>query len=670
LNDIDFLLLQNEAKPTDPPPSSICAWVEAKRVLPPNTPFPGPYRFSRTPYQREICENMGPYSPVQNIAVLKSRKVGLTTAMEGAIAFWCFAWPTDVIYATATEALAKQWATETFMHVIESMGYRNRLIPLYSEGRNKRSAVTKGKIEYLGGHLDIISSNSIDARRAKNARIIALDEVDGVQEMTTTGEGAYWEILRGHQKAWGARRKFIAFSTPTTYELSAIWKLYNEGDCRKFFVPCPICGEHIELKDSDENDGLKSGLKAETRAGLITDVYYLCEHCGEPIRDNDKMIMYSDNPVCKKHPEKKLEPARWRPTRTIADPYTRSYSLNSLYSPIGAMTFRDVYEAKIKAGEKGADGMRSYLNLDMGLPYRDTAVRVKIDTVLNLRGEYKSGEVPRDVLFLVMACDVQRGSEKDEKNPPRIEAEIMGVCKNRITYSVLHKIFYGDTENLYAGAWAAMNEWAAETGLQFTRADGRIMRVVICGIDAGDAGEGRAETVYNFCAQWKNTFPIKGFHDLTARKKEKGDLPGGFKRYRAARIGGADGAFILEVNTAHYKSALFSRLKVPREPGDRQKFGFCGFPRDYEDEYFLQLTGEEKKTDGSFHKTRERNEALDCRVYNMALEDFFLDAQIAAWKAEYVKKGYNAFRLSQITPAAVLDYMAGNPDNYFPVGYR
>jgi len=665
LQDTGFLIFQNEQKPTAPPPSSIVDWIEAKRILPPNSPFPGPYRFSRTPYQREIVENLSPYSPVQNIAILKSRKAGLTTAVEGAVAFWCFAWPSDIIYATASESLAAQWQNETFMSVIQSMGFQDRLIPLFSSGRNKRSAITKGKIEFLGGHLDIISSNSLDARRQKNSRVIVLDEVDGVPEQTASGEGSYIDILRGHSMSWGPRRKFIAFSSPTTWESSAIWKLYNEGDCRKFFVPCPYCGEHIELKDTDEAN---SGLKAETKAGQIIDVYYLCEHCGEPIRDQDKMIMYSDNPRCKKHPEKKIEAAHWRPARTIADPYSRSYSLNSLYSPIGVVTFAEVYKAKQKAELEGPDAMRSFVNLHLGLPYMDTGQRVKADTVFNLRMEYKSGEVPRDVIFLVMAADVQRGSAKDESNPPRIECEVLGICMNRITYSIIHKVFYGETDNANAGAFAEFDKWIVETGLLFTRTDGQVLRVLMTGIDSGDAFEGRAETVYNFCAMYNQFFPVKGFFNLKTRKTEKGDLSGGYKRYRVARVGGASGTFVLEVNTCHYKNALYSRLKVPREPGDVQKYGFCGFPRDYPDEYFLQLTGEEKKTSGEYVKIRDRVEALDCRIYNMALEDFTLDNTVQGLRSWYQKKGYPSYKILEVTSVDALNYMAGHPNSYAPAG--
>jgi len=58
-----------------------------------------------------------------------------------------------------------------------------------------------------------------------------------------------------------------------------------------------------------------------------------------------------------------------------------------------------------------------------------------------------------------------------------------------------------------------------------------------------------------------------------------------------------------------------------QEPGP----GYCHFPADYDDEFFLQLTAEKCVT--RFHKgfprreyikTRPRNDALDCRVYAMA----------------------------------------------------
>jgi phage terminase large subunit GpA-like protein len=54
--------------------------------------------------------------------------------------------------------------------------------------------------------------------------------------------------------------------------------------------------------------------------------------------------------------------------------------------------------------------------------------------------------------------------------------------------------------------------------------------------------------------------------------------------------------------------------------------GYCHFPIDYPEKYFLQLTAEKrtpiKKPNGStvyeWKQIRPRNEALDCRVYAMA----------------------------------------------------
>jgi phage terminase large subunit GpA-like protein len=108
VNDARFILSQYELMTTEPPPSSVVDWIESRRILPNDSPFPGRYHFNRSPFQKEIVENLNPYSPIINTICLKSRKVGMTTAVEGAVGFWMGAWPTTILYATATEALAKQ----------------------------------------------------------------------------------------------------------------------------------------------------------------------------------------------------------------------------------------------------------------------------------------------------------------------------------------------------------------------------------------------------------------------------------------------------------------------------------------------------------------------------------------------------------------------------------
>jgi len=463
--------------------------------------------------------------------------------------------------------------------------------------------------------------------------------------------------------AWGARRKFCAFSSPTTYEQSAIWRLYSAYDERKFLIPCPVCGRDIELVDAD--DEANYGLKAETHGGKIKDVYYLCPYCGDIFHNKDKIIFFSDRPYCKKEPRKILQPAHWEATKTTDDPFSRSYSINSLYSPIGAMTWADVHKAKIKARAEGGDGLRSYVNLYLGLPYKDTGQRPKVDRVIELRAEYKSGTVPNEVVFLTAAIDMQRGSEKDEKNPPRLEMEIMGSCPGKQSYSILYKVFEGAIDDPYGGAWEKLRQFESEGGLQFTRTDGWTLVVALMGIDSGYL----PDVAYRFCETMRGTLPVKGFGLLRAdyKKKEKGDLPGGLKRYRAAKTGNSI-VRLLEVNTNYYKESIYNRLKIERQPGSVQKNGFCGFPYDYGEEYFFQLCGEEKRIDGSFHAIRERVEALDVRVYNEALADYFLEMQVLAWRAWYMQqKGWQQSALNAMDKFFVLNELRKNPARFFEI---
>src|SRR5258706_10767508 len=84
------------------------------------------------------------------------------------------------------------------------------------------------------------------------------------------------------------------------------------------------------------------------------------------------------------------------------------------------------------------------------------------------------------------------------------------------------------------------------------------------------------------------------------------------------------GVKVWPVATSLLKSELFGWLRLERptdESGDPFPPGYCHFPK-YHDEYFKQLTAEQlmsrtvrgyRRTE--WQKTRERNEALDCRVY-------------------------------------------------------
>ena len=81
------------------------------------------------------------------------------------------------------------------------------------------------------------------------------------------------------------------------------------------------------------------------------------------------------------------------------------------------------------------------------------------------------------------------------------------------------------------------------------------------------------------------------------------------------------------VATNIIKEELYSflRLEINLEEPENLPRGFCNFPENYDSDYFKMLTAEEKKKVirrgvpvYGWEKIRERNEALDCRVYARA----------------------------------------------------
>jgi phage terminase large subunit GpA-like protein len=224
-----------------------------------------------------------------------------------------------------------------------------------------------------------------------------------------------------------------------------------------------------------------------------------------------------------------------------------------------------------------------------------------------------------------------------------------------------HRAFYGETSDAFDGAWEEFYRWLEKTNFVFTRRDGQPFEPVLNFIDAGDAADDRSVEVIRFCSRLPpgTAFPIKGFSNLSVRKKEKGDLPGGKKRFRPANIGPND-EIMYELNTNHYKNQLYMSLNTHRQAEEPQRPGFIDFPAEMDEEYFQQLTGAEKLMDGTFRDTRNRVEALDCAVYALAAADVWLDSQLQALKRMREAAGVPAITVAQTNRRMVLEYIERN----------
>lgn len=633
--DLDFLISQNDLKPIDPPPPLISDWVEGFRILPTSTPFPGAWENSRSPFSIEIMDNMGPYSPINTTDVMKGAQLGLTAAAENVIGYWMRANPAEILYCSATDSLLEKWATKRLEPLIDSIGMRERLCATVNTAGSRRTGDKVFSKSFIGGNLSMASAQSASGLRSDSVRVLVLDEVDGSPAELKTGEGNWLDVAMARTNAWGARKRVLRFSTPTTWDMSLIRECYEAGDQRKFHVPCIHCGtmQVLEFKN----------LRHEMRGDHLYKVWYECPHCQATLHNYDKAAMF--------------QAGVWVPTAISSSKNRRSYHISSMYSPIGMMGWFDLYQIYLDA-QKKPGGMRSFVNLYLGLPYKEEGHRPKLDKVIALRGEYREGEVPDGVLFLTVGADVQQGSEKDPNNPPRIELEVVGHGAGFRTWSIAYIVFDGPINDPFDGAWGKLHEWAVGGGLTFRRADGRAFTSQLVFIDSGDGNY--IDCVYNFTSRWQNCYPSKGFSALQKRKTEKGDEVGAhnFLRYRVAKSSRQGDVNFIEMSTNYYKTNIYNNLNIPRSDIEHQRPGFCDFPRDRGEKYFKMLTAEEKRTDGSFHAGGRRNEALDTRVMALCAADLFLEAKVSAMRLAAKAKGASEVELQMINVKFVLELLA------------
>lgn len=638
LIDLDTLKVLYDEAPIIPPPRFVSEYIENRRIMPANTPIPGPWKNWRSFYAVEIMDCLSPYNPTQHVDVMSASQVVKTSLMENVIGYYMGSLPSPILFMSGTDALLKKWATKRLEPLIDSLGLRERLIAPVENEKSRRTGDTTFQKLFSGGFLEMASAQSPSSQRSDSVRILCLDELDAAPPLLLTGEGYWDENAEARTKAWGNRRKILACSTPTEFQTSTIYRRFLMGDQCEYFIPCPVCGKFIFLERGEEKSS--HGLRAETKAGEIEFVYYLCNECHEAIFEHQKPDM--------------IRGGKWVP-KTKPERLRRSFHLNALLSPIGMYSWID-YWTDYKKSLRSPDGLRVLTNHGDGLPFQEAGTRPKAEKIIENRGKYQSGEVPEGVLYLTAGLDVQRGSQSNPDNPPRVEMEILGIGYGYRTWSIDYKRFEGPIDDAYAGAWELLQEYALNTELTFTRKiDGFRFPVSLCFIDSGD-GETTAE-VYKFCSRWNNTFPSKGFRSIQQRKKEKPDelTEGTFKRYRAVKM--SEDIMLYEISTNYYKTHVYNNVKIPRQLQDPQKPGFCDFPRNYGQNYFDMLTAEEKLIDGSYESHGRRNEALDCRVYALCAADVFLDMEVLNYRAWAKQNNWKHDKINTITHRFVIDNM-------------
>lgn len=573
---------------------NISEWADKYRILSQKASAePGKWRTSRTPYLKEIMDCLSPYSGIEKVVFMKGAQIGGTEVGNNFLGYIVHLSPGPVMLVMPTVDGAKRTSKTRIDPMFAAIPELKGVI---SDRRSKDASNTTLMKEFQGGVLVLTGANSAIGLRSMPVRYIFLDEIDAYKG-DVEGEGDPVNLAIKRTSTFN-RRKIFMVSTPTIQGVSRIEYEYEQSDQRHYMVPCPYCNKRQSLKWKQihfENDDPATAT-------------YVCEHCGAIIEEHLKTWM--------------LENGIWEKSNPKSN--VAGFHLSSLYSPVGWFSWADAVKQFLDAKNKD-NLLKVWVNTVLGETWLEKGEAPEWQILFDKREDYQQEIVPSGGLFLTAGADVQKD---------RIECEVVAWGRNKESWSVGYFIINGDTAR--EEVWNELSEFSKR---YFEHSSGVMLPISRFAIDSGFA----TQQVYN----WVRKQPIN--FAMAIKGTDSGVTPLGLPTRVDLNINGKRlrrGAKVWSVGTSILKSELYQFLRLTQNENESYPAGYCHFPK-YDSEYFKQLTAEQLVTKmvrgyqkREWQKTRERNEALDCRVYARAASISFGIEQFTETKWRNLEKAF------------------------------
>jgi phage terminase large subunit GpA-like protein len=563
-----------------PPRLPVADWLDEHRVIGREypSPFPGPWRTSRTPYLREpLNDFVDPM--VETLVLLFSSQVGKTETLMGTLLYAYGVDPGPGMLVLPTLELAESVSTDRLAPALASCA--TLAVGTIKASRSTDNAIRHKRINGLP--LTLAGSNSAPSLASRPVRNLWGDEIDKWQDRTDDGDPLQLAIQR---TAAFRRRKIVLTSTPTVKGASRIEDWYERSDQRKLFAPCPRCGErfvvewhHVRWESgapetahlehfSKDSDGKASG-------------------CGGRIEDRERKAMF--------------EAAEWRATKPFTN--IRGYRTWAVVSPW--LRLSEIVGQFLKKKDR-PETLRQWVNEIRGESWEPPSEKIESASLL-MRRETYAADVPGGAVVLTAGIDTQ---------DDRLEALVVGwgLAKDAKdigaaeSWVIDRESFFGDP--------AAAQVWAELDGLlnrAWAREGSGPVRIQCALIDA--LGH-RTSAVYAAVVARQHRRLYASFG------KDGGDKGQIVTTPKLLATPQGNVARVV-VDASQAKALIYSNLKVTEPTGQ----GVVHFPMSVGDAFFTELTAEELRTErntyGVPHKRwalrpgHQRNETLDC--FGMAL---------------------------------------------------
>lgn len=543
---------------------TVSQWAEKYRVLDDSSNISGKWSNGITPYLIGIMDSFNdPY--VREIYFCKASQIGGTEALINILCYLIMESPAPAMIVYPSDDLAKDISNDKLKPAF-------RLIPqirkLFYENSSKELRLKfKTMLLYLRG------AGSPAKLASKAIKYLFFDEIDKMGGASKK-EASPFNLAMERVKTYKSQSKVYACSTPTL-RTNYIWNLHDNADeVRHYFVPCPHCGEMIELKFKqviyvgDEEKQMSPYERAKTAA-------YVCQECGCEISDSDKPKM--------------LREGKWVAVkkRGIGNPKSVGYWINSLYSIF--VTWADAAEEYLKSYED-PELLQNFVNSWLAEPWEDTKLKTTEGLVMERQTDLPELVVPSWAKLITAGVDVQENS----------------------LYYVIRA--FGDfttSQNIAHGQVLSFSDIERIMDSEFESEDGRKPMVSLALIDSGY----QPDATYDFCvdnSDW--ALPVKGASNAMRDR---------YKISKVDKVGSkAYGMQLVLVDGNQYKDSIAARMRKENGTGSWMVYRGC------DEEYAKQVTSEHKvmvrAKNGSSKAawvpkhSHADNHYLDCEIYAMA----------------------------------------------------
>lgn len=546
---------------------TVSEWAEKFRVLDNSSNITGKWSNSITPYLIGIMNAFNdPY--IREIYLCKASQLGGTEALINILMYLISECPAPTMIVYPSDDLAKDISNDKLKPAFRLVLQIKRI---FQENSSKELRLKfKTMVIYLRG------SGSPAKLSSKAIKYLFFDEIDKMGGASKK-EASPYNLAMERIKTYKSQSKVFACSTPTL-KTNYIWSLHENADeVYHFQVPCPHCGEFIELKWKQVKyvDDDKEEMSPYERAKTAV---YICQGCGCEIKDGEKPGMLRDG--------------KWVAIKKRGIGHAKSvgFWINSLYSIF--VTWADVAEEFIKSKDD-PELLQNFINSWLAECWEDTKLKTTEELVLKRQTDDEEFVVPDWAKLLTGGVDVQESS---------------------LYYTIRAWGDHLTSQNIAHGQVTSFTDIENIMNLEWKQSDGTPMVVNLVLVDSGY----RADDTYDFCANNSDwALPCKGASNPMNN------------HYQISKVNKlnskAYGMQLVIVDGEKYKDMIAGRMRKENGIGSWMVYRGC------DNEYAKQVTAEHKvnvrmgngksRQKWTLKTSHADNHYLDAEVYAMAAAD-------------------------------------------------